>query len=399
MTDAVLVLNVGSSTLKFSAFPAAAKIAGKDLLCTGKIEQIGPEASLIVTPAGGEKSVIRLDDVTTHPKALAFLLKWITQNLAHYNIVIAGHRVVHGGLHYTVPVKVDAAIVNDLRELVPLAPLHQPYCLAGIDALFAMDPDLVQVACFDTAFHHTLPLAEATFALPRKLTEQGVRRYGFHGLSYEYIASVLPDYLGAAADGRVVVAHLGSGASMCAMLKRQSIATTMSFTPLDGLPMGTRCGNIDPGAVLYLIEQKGMSSDDVEKILYHDSGLLGISGVSDDMRTLLTSKQPSAREAIDFFVYHVGRELGSLAVALGGLDAIVFTAGIGEHSAEIRRRVLTDAAWLGVKVASDTGPRLTGADSAVSGWVIPTDEELMIARASIDVAVRSGHRSMASAAI
>ncbi|RTL50240.1 MAG: acetate/propionate family kinase [Bradyrhizobiaceae bacterium] len=386
MTDAVLVLNVGSSTLKFSVFPALAKVTGNDWLVRGKIEKIGPDASMTVTQAGCATSDVRLEHVTSHPQALAFLLAWIREHLTHCNIVMAGHRVVHGGLRYTAPVKVDAAILGALRELIPLAPLHQPSCLAGIEALFAMDPDLTQVACFDTAFHHTLPLPEATFALPRKFTEQGVRRYGFHGLSYEYIASVLPDYLGPAAEGRVIVAHLGSGASMCAMLNRQSIATTMSFTPLDGLPMGTRCGSIDPGAILYLVEQKGLSPDAVNKMLYHDSGLLGISGISDDMRTLLASKQGSAGEAVDFFVYHVARELGSLAAALGGVDAIVFTGGIGEHAAEIRRRVLAGAVWLGVKTADDTGPRLTTSDSPVSAWVIPTNEELVIARASIEIA-------------
>lgn len=390
MTDAVLVLNVGSSTLKFSVFPATAKIARGSFLCRGEIDQIGPDASFHVVHAGQDKSVLRLHSVTTHAQALTFLLLWTEQHLAHYRIVVAGHRVVHGGQHYVAPVKLDPVIVASLRELNPLAPLHQPYCLAGIDALSASNPNLTQVACFDTAFHHTLPLVESTFALPRRLTGQGLRRYGFHGLSYEYIASVLPDYLGAAAEGRVVVAHLGSGASMCAMRERQSVATTMSFTPLDGLPMGTRSGNIDPGVLLYLIQQKGMSPDAVGRMLYHDSGLLGVSGISGDMRVLQASKEPQAQEAIDLFIYRIGRELGSLAAALGGLDAIVFTGGIGEHAAEIRRRVLADAAWLGVKAVHETGPQLTTSDSAVSAWVIPTDEDLMIARASIDVVARQG---------
>ncbi len=242
-----------------------------------------------------------------------------------------------------------------------------------------------QIACFDTAFHHTEPALATAFALPRRLTAEGVRRYGFHGLSYEYIASTLPDVLGpAAADGRVVVAHLGSGASMCAMRARQSVATTMGFTALDGLPMGRRCGNLDPGVILYLLQEKGMTAAEVSDLLYRDSGLFGVSGISDDMRTLLASDRPSAAEAVALFVYRIGRELGSLAAALGGLDALIFTAGIGERAPEIRRRVSADAAWLGVRLDESAnaagGPRIALAGSRTSVWVIPTDEDLMIAR-------------------
>jgi acetate kinase len=250
-----------------------------------------------------------------------------------------------------------------------------------------LHPDLPQIACFDTAFHFSQPLVAASFALPRVLRDDGVRRYGFHGLSYEYIAGVLPEFLGEqTAEARVVVAHLGAGASMCALRARQSVATTMGLTALDGLVMAQRCGALDPGVILYLLQQKGMTADAVASLLYHDSGLYGVSGISDDMRTLLASADPRAAEAIDLFVYRVGRELGSLAAALGGLDALVFTAGIGEHAAEIRRRVCADAAWLGIELDQAAnaagGPRITTAASRSSAWVIPTDEDLMIAQHS-----------------
>lgn len=386
MTDIVLVLNAGSSSVKFSVFPAEPNLAGKRLLCKGEIDKIGHAAHFSAQLASGETVIDQvLQDGSTHEAALGVLLRWLERTFAQHRLVVAGHRVVHGGSDYAVPVRLDAVVAGRLRALSPLAPLHQPHNLAAIDALFQLHPSLPQVACFDTAFHSSEPPLATMFALPRRLIEGGVRRYGFHGISYEYIASVLPDYLGNAADGRVVVAHLGSGASMCAMLRRKSIATTMSFTPLDGLPMGSRCGDIDPGVVLYLMQEKGMSVDAVAHLLYHESGLLGVSGVSDDMRTLLASDDPHSREAVDLFVYRIGRELGSLAAALGGLDAIVFTGGIGEHASEIRRRVLSDANWLGVIVndKEDATARLTQPASAVSGWVIPTDEDLVIARDSV----------------
>ncbi len=276
-------------------------------------------------------------------------------------------------------------MVAELTRLVPLAPSHQPHHLAAIAALAKLHPNLPQVACFDTSFHHTQPEVAATFALPRRFTEEGIRRYGFHGLSYEYIASVLPDVIGSpSANGRVVVAHLGSGASMCAMRERKSVATTMGFTALDGLPMAQRCGSLDPGVVLYLLEQKRMTAAAVGDLLYHSPGLLGVSGMSDDMKTLLESDKSQAREAVDLFVYRICRELGSLVAALGGFDALVFTAGIGEHAPEIRRQVCEKSAWLGLqidKAANAAGdPRLTEIDSKTSAWFIPTDEDLMIAR-------------------
>jgi len=292
---------------------------------------------------------------------------------------------VHGGALYEGPVLIDAEVIAELTRLVPLAPLHQPHHLAAIAALSKLYPTLPQVACFDTSFHHTQPEVAATFALPRRLTNDGVRRYGFHGLSYEYIASVLSEIVGSpAAEGRVVVAHLGSGASMCAMKQRKSVATTMGFTALDGLVMSRRCGSLDPGVVLYLMEEKGMTAAAISDLLYQSSGLLGVSGFSDDMKTLLASDKAHAAEAVDLFVYRICRELGSLAAALGGFDALVFTAGIGEHAPEIRRRVCEKAGWLGLEIdaaANAAGrPRITKGDSKTSAWMIRTDEDLMIAR-------------------
>ena len=261
-----------------------------------------------------------------------------------------GHRVVHGGQHYSAPVLIDATVLAELETLVPLAPLHQPHNLATIRVLLETMPSLPQVACFDTAFHRTQPDVAQRFAIPRRFADEGVRHYGFHGLSYEYIASVLPTLEPALADARIIVAHLGSGASLCALHKGRSIATTMGFSPLDGLVMGTRCGNIDPGVLLYLMDRHNMDARALEQLLYHQSGLLGVSGISNDMRTLLASDDPHAQEAIELFVYRVGREIGSLAAALGGLDALVFTGGIGEHSAVIRAKVCHQAAWLGLEL-------------------------------------------------
>jgi acetate kinase len=316
---------------------------------------------------------------------LTTLLGWVEEQFPHHHLIAAGHRVVHGGSLYASPVRIDSSVLDELRRLVSLAPLHQPHNLAAIAAMAKLHPGLPQVACFDTAFHHTLPEVAAAFALPRSITTQGIRRYGFHGLSYEYIASVLPDVLGlAAANGRVIVAHLGSGASMCAMHRRQSVATTMGFTALDGLVMGTRCGNLDPGVILHLIQEKGMTPRAVSELLYHSSGLLGVSGISDDMRKLLASDDPLAADAVALFIYRFSRELGSLAASLGGLDALVFTAGIGEHASEIRRRACEQASWLGVELdhaanAKGAG-RISAHASRVSAWVIRADEDLMIAR-------------------
>jgi acetate kinase len=295
-----------------------------------------------------------------------------------------GHRVGHGGLRYVEPVRVDDTVLAELETLVPLAPLHQPHNLAPIVALRGRRPELPQVACFDTAFHRTQPAVAQAFALPREYSEQGVRRYGFHGISYEYIASELPRYDPRAAAGRVVVAHLGNGSSLCALRDGRSVATTMGFSSLDGLPMGTRCGALDPGVLLHLLNHYHLDTPALEALLYKGSGLLGVSGVSSDMRALLASTDPRAAAAVDLYVYRIGRELGSLAAALGGLDALVFTAGIGAHAAAVRARVCRDAAWLGLTpdeaANAAGGPRISRAGSTVSAWVIPTDEELMIAR-------------------
>lgn len=341
MSDAILVLNAGSATLKYSAF------AVEDLtpVLRGQVE------------TGGVNQ-------PTHDAALASVLERCQQELQGHRVVAVGHRVVHGGVKYAAPVQLDDMVLRDLETLVPLAPQHQPHNLLAIRAVCRGWPQLPQVACFDTAFHRTQPELAQRFGLPRQWTAAGVRRYGFHGLSYEFIASVLPDLDPVAAQGRTIVAHLGNGASLCALLGGRSVATTMSFTPADGLVMGTRCGALDPGAVLYLLTHHGMDARQLEYLIYHESGLLGVSGISSDMRELLASTDPRAAEAIDLFVYRIGRELGSLAAALGGLDALVFTAGIGENAEVIRDRVVRDAGWLG----------------SFRVHVIPTHEELMIAK-------------------
>jgi acetate kinase len=386
MSDAILVLNAGSSSIKFSLFEGHVRPGPKGLICDGEFDGIGHRVHFVAKDNSGTSLADQhLAEVTTHEDALATLLKWVARQFPNNHLVAAGHRVVHGGSIYSIPVRIDPSVIDALRRLIPLAPLHQPHNLAAITAVANLHPTLPQVACFDTAFHHTQPEIAAAFALPRSITDQGVRRYGFHGLSYEYIASVLPDVLGpVGAEGRVVVAHLGSGASMCAMHQRQSMATTMGFTALDGLPMASRCGNLDPGVILYLIQEKGMTPQAVGDLLYHSSGLLGVSGVSDDMRTLLASDDPLAADAVALFVYRFNRELGSLAASLGGLDALVFTAGIGEHAPEIRRRACQQASWLGIELddtANASGAaRISTPASKVSVWVIPTNEDLMIAR-------------------
>lgn len=386
MTDAILVINAGSSSFKFSLFPAEQRPTRQDLLCEGEFEGLRHRALFRVQDGSGTPLANEpLEEGATHEDGLAALLGWVEQHFPQHEVVAAGHRVVHGGATYREPVLIDRGVVVELNRLVPLAPLHQPHHLAAIAAIAKLHPGLPQVTCFDTSFHHSQPHTATIFALPRRLFDEGVRRYGFHGLSYEYIASVLPDVVGTpVAEGRVVVAHLGSGASMCAMRQRRSVATTMGFTALDGLVMARRCGSLDPGVVLYLMQEKGMSADEVSDLLYQSSGLLGVSGISDDMKTLLASAKQEAREAIDLFVYRTCRELGSLVATLGGIDALVFTAGIGEHAPEIRRRVCEEAAWLGLdvdEVANEAGgPRITKADSKTSAWMIPTDEDLMIAR-------------------
>lgn len=384
MNRAILVLNTGSSSIKFTLFRVRERTVEPTRLCEGQIEHIGNAPRLT---ASNRLGVCLIEETLPADcnaiQALQRLLAWLEPAFADVELVAAAHRVVHGGSRYRTSAIVDAVVLDELRRLIPLAPLHQPQAVAAIEALQRSHPTLAQIACFDTAFHHTLPLVASSFALPYAITDDGVRRYGFHGLSYEYIASVFPQFADAeVAGGRVVVAHLGSGASMCAMLGGRSIATTMGLTPLDGLPMSRRCGALDPGVVLYLLQEKGMSTDEVANLLYHESGLFGVSGISDDMHALLASTAPRAKAAIDLFVYHVIRELGSLAGALGGLDALVFTAGIGEHAPEIRSRVCAGAAWLGIALDATNntngGPRISLPGSRVSAWVIPTDEDMMI---------------------
>jgi len=377
-----VTINGGSSSIKFALFECGSPL--KKIL-EGEIARIGLQQSVLRMngrdPADNFSRPVTAPD---YQSAAAMLIEIIEARSGHGAPAAVGHRVVHGGAEYTQPVKLDPGVLAALEKFVPLAPLHQPHNLAPIRLLLERQPEVVQVACFDTSFHRTNPDIAQRFALPAELHDAGVRRYGFHGLSYEYIASVLPDYDAQAAAGRTVVLHLGNGASICALEGGRSVASTMGFTAVDGLPMGTRCGAIDPGVLLYLMDERGMDARAIEKLIYQQSGLLGVSGISSDMRTLLASQAPSAKIAVDLYLYRIRRELGSLAAALGGLDAIVFTAGIGENSAEIRARVMADAAWLGVKpnarANAKGGPRISAARSRISAWAIATNEELMIAR-------------------
>lgn len=385
MSDAILVVNAGSSSIKFSVFLERGDAL--DLLLGGQIEGLYTAPRFKAKDAAGAAVGERqwaAGEALGHDGAITFLAGFLREQLGEHRLAAVGHRVVHGGLDYAAPVRLTAEIVGHLERFIPLAPLHQPHNLKPIRLLLANQPELPQVACFDTAFHRRQPELAQAFALPSEITERGVRRYGFHGLSYEYIASVLPQVDPRAAQGRTVVLHLGNGASLCAIHGGNSVASTMGFTAVDGLPMGTRSGNLDPGVVLYLMDELKMDARAIEKLLYQQSGLLGVSGVSSDMRTLLGSDEPRAQFAVELFVYRIGRELGSLAAALGGLDALVFTAGIGEHAVPIRERVCHAAAWLGVDLdpAANAagGPRISTAASRIAVWVIPTNEELMIAR-------------------
>jgi acetate kinase len=385
MADALLVLNAGSSSIKFSVF--ADEGADPRLVFRGQVEAIytSPRFSA-ETAAGDSLGENEWPEGTKlgHEGGVTHIVEFLREHRESYRLTAVGHRVVHGGTDFSEPVRVDGEVLEKLEKLVPLAPLHQPHNLAPVRFVMKILPRLPQVACFVTAFHRVQPELAQAYALPRAITERGVRRYGFHGLSYEYIASALPQLDAKAASGRVVTAHLGNGASMCAMYGGRSVASTMGFTAVDGLPMGTRSGALDPGVVLYLMDECGMSTRAVEKMIYQESGLLGVSGVSSDMRTLLASPDPRAKLAVDLFVYRTRRELGSLAAALGGLDALVFTGGIGERSAPIRAGVCRDAAWLGVALddaANETGgPRISTAASGAGAWVVRTNEELMIAR-------------------
>jgi len=385
MIDAILAINAGSSSIKFALFAQATALRDLRKLYSGHVDSIGAQARFRLTDATAtdENTLEQAVTADNHAEALQIILDWLDEKTDTLRIVAIGHRVVHGGLTYSQAVRIDETVIDRLKDLIELVPLHQPHALQAIDVLIAQRPYIPQVACFDTAFHTNMPPWEQLFALPRSLAQQGIRRYGFHGLSYEYITSILPAHLGEVANGKVVIAHLGHGVSMCAVKNRQSIATTMSFTPLDGLPMGKRSGAIDPAIVLYLLE-RGMTTDEITELLNHQSGLLGLSGISDDMRTLLASSEPDAAEAVDYFCYRISRELGSLTAALGGLDVLVFTGGIGEHAAPVRARIGEAAAWLGLEINPQTNQanalHISSANSKVSVWVIPTEEELMIAR-------------------
>lgn len=385
MADVILVLNAGSSSIKFSVFEVQPK--AQELLLRGQIEGLHTTPRFSAKdPAGATIGDHTWEQGTRlgHAGAIDHLVGFLRQNSKDHRLIAVGHRVVHGGTEFTEPTLITPEVVARLDKFVPLAPLHQPHNLLPIRVVAERRPELPQVACFDTAFHRAQPEVAQAFALPASITSRGVCRYGFHGLSYEYIAGALPEHDAKAAAGRVVVLHLGNGASMCAMSGGRSVATTMGFTAVDGLPMGTRCGTIDPGVMLYLIDELKMDARAIEKLIYQQSGLLGVSGLSSDMRELLDSAAPRALFAVDLFVYRIGRELGSLAAALGGLDALVFTGGIGEHASVIRERVCRNAAWLGVSLDAAAnaahGQRISTSESRVSVWVIPTNEELMIAR-------------------
>jgi acetate kinase len=375
------VVNAGSSSLKFAVYE------GASCLLSGQVDGIGVRPGSRAKDAAGRPTpgpdVLRMPPGTP-AEALVLLLPWLRDRLGGRTVAALGHRVVHGGPRHGRPERVTPALLEELAGFEPLAPLHQPYNLAPIRALLERAPELPQVACFDTAFHRTMPEVAQAYAIPFALAEKGIRRYGFHGLSYEYIASVLPERAPEIAGGRVVAAHLGNGASLCALRAGRSVATTMGFSALDGLPMGTRCGELDPAVVLHLMRREGMAPAEVEDMLYRRSGMLGLSGVSSDFRDLLASPEPRARFAIEVFVHRVARGIGSLAAALGGLDGIVFTAGVGENAAPIRAAVCEACGWLGVELDPEGnaahGPRITRPGGRVAAYVIPTDENLVIAR-------------------
>jgi len=383
MSDGIIVINAGSSSIKFSLYTGEGS-GDLTLRSKGQVEGIGvnpqfeakaPDGSLLEQRSWGKG--------ISHEELFAQLLGWIEGNLGGAELKAAGHRVVHGGRHYSAPTLVNEQVIADLDKLCPLAPLHEAHNLLPIKTLAKLYPGLPQVACFDTAFHAGNDEIASIYAVPRWLLDEGVRRYGFHGLSYEYIAYRLRQLDPALAKGKVVVCHLGSGASMCAIENGRSVTSTLGFSTVEGLPMGTRCGSIDPGIVLYLMQEKKMDAKQIETLMFKQSGLLGLSGVSNDMRVLMDSDDPHAKQAVDYFIHRVCRELGSLAAAMGGLDGVVFTAGIGERSAVLRQRVLDQTGWLGLAVDGEANNTVRSGLISAKGskpvYVIPTDEELMIA--------------------
>lgn len=378
----IAVLNAGSSSIKFALYEARPE---GDLLFRGQIEKLGQAPHLITRDAAGRTVVERHwpEGGLDHHAATAEIMTMGRELLAGRPVLAFGHRVVHGGTAYAAPVRIDAAIMADLAKLVPLAPLHQPHNLAPIAAIAEAAPHLPQIACFDTAFHRTQPALAQEFALPREITAGGVRRYGFHGLSYDYVVRQVRRTLPLAPEARLVIAHLGNGASLCAVRGGRSVASTMGFTAVDGLMMGTRTGALDPGVLLYLLQERGFDAKGIEDLIYRQSGLLGVSGISSDMRTLRQSSAPEAAEAIALFVYRIVREVGSLAAAMGGIDAIVFTAGIGENDAATRAEIVAGCRWLGLELDEGLNERadrcISAAGAPVSAWIVPTDEERMIA--------------------
>jgi len=390
MTTQILTLNAGSSSLKFALFEADGR--HPDLQARGQIEALGTSPHLVLYSGAGDKLEDRpvpKDGAHAHEAALQHILETLMTHFPAMRVEAVGHRVVHGGPHYAEPLVLTPDVIAELEELIPLAPLHEPHNLSGIAAAHLAFPDAVQIACFDTAFHRSHPWVNDTFALPRAYYDKGVRRYGFHGLSYEYVSARLKEIAPETAAGRVVVAHLGAGASMCAIKDGQSVASTMGFSALDGLPMETRCGQLDPAAVLYLLDHEGMTSKEIANMLYKDSGMKGLSGLSGDMRELESAGTPEAEQAIDYFVFRIRRELGGLAAALGGLDAMVFCGGIGENSARIRHRVCEDLHWIGLDVGEARNARnetiVSSDTSRAKIFVIKTDEEAMIARHTVDL--------------
>jgi len=384
MTDAIIVINAGSTSLKFAAF--AADAAGSlPLLCRGQIDSMHDDPQFIaMNPAGKPLDTHEWGKghAIDHKIALHFVITWLEANIANMKVVAAGHRIVLGGARFEAPVRIDDDVLSYLDSLVVMEPSHQPYNVRGARAVAEAFPGLPQVACFDSSFHRTMPEVAQTYALPKDVRDAGVRHWGYHGISYDYINRQVPKY--APGARRVIAAHLGGGASMCAMLDGKSIETTMGFAGVSGLPMATRSGDVPPGALFYLLRRKLFDDVSLEKMLYERSGLLGLSGVSDDMRELQESKDPAAIAAVEHFVYVMTKYAGAYAAVLGGLDAFVFTAGIGEHSAPVRAAFCAKLPWLGIKLDTQAnacnGPRISTADSPVSVWVIPTNEELMIAQ-------------------
>ena len=379
MSDALLTLNAGSSSLKFSLFVLEGRVPER--LYTGAFDRGAAAGQVSIKSIDGKVTALPLAEPGELASAFSAVLAWCEERDDFDQIAAVGHRVVHGGMHHAAPVALDDSIIADLAELSPLAPLHQPHNLDGIAQARTAFPHALQVACFDTAFHRTHPFVNDTFALPHRFYEEGVRRYGFHGLSYDYVSGTLDPSLKA---GRVVIAHLGNGASMCALKEGRSVGSTMGFSALDGLPMGTRCGQIDPGVLIYLMQEHGMDADALTSLLYKESGLKGMSGLTNDMRHLLASEDERARQAIDYFVFRIRRELGGMTAVLGGLDALVFTGGIGENAAAIRSMVCEGFEWLGLSITepanADNAHDIATDSSAVRVLVVPTDEEGMIAR-------------------